>query len=94
LLPFERVIEQVAEAKGEPWDRFRDRHGDWGRDMALWLGRRHCGLTQAEWGQAVGGMAYPAVGHAVRRVESKRQSDGDLARLLSRLEQQLVDNAT
>lgn len=33
----------------------RDRHGDDGRDMALWLGRRHGGLTLAELGVAVGG---------------------------------------
>ncbi len=82
LLPFERVIETVADEKGETWERFRDRHGDTGRDVALWLGRRHCGLTQAELGQRAGGMAYPAVGQAVRGMERKRQSDRDLARLL------------
>lgn len=94
LLPFERVIERVAKEKGESWESFRDRHGDWGRDVALWLGRRHCGLTQTELGRAAGGMAYPAVGHAVRRVERRRHSDPKLARLLVRLERELVDIAT
>ena len=32
----------VERVKGEKWMEFRDRHGDWGRDAALWLGRR-CG---------------------------------------------------
>jgi hypothetical protein len=94
LLPFERVIETVAAEKGEPWDLFRDRHGDTGRDVALWLGRRHCGLTQAELGQRAGGMAYPAVGQAVRGIERKRQSDRDLARLLDRIGRKLEDTTT
>ena len=94
LLPFTRVTEIVAQEKGEPWEQFRDRHGDWGRDAALWLARRHGGMTQAELGAAAGGMAYPAVGHAVRRIERRRQSDAKLDRVLVRLESQLVDNAT
>ena len=44
--------------------------------------------------KAAGGMAYPAVGHAVRRIERRRQSDARLDRVLVRLESQLVDNAT
>ena len=91
LLPFKRVIEVVATEKGDPWEQFRDRHGDWGRDVALWLGRHHCGLTQAELGQAAGGMSYPAVGHAVRGIERRRQTDPQLANLLTRLERQCVD---
>lgn len=91
LLPFEEVIEIVAREKGEPWERFRDRHNDWGRDVALWLGRQHCGMTQAELGAAAGGMAYPAVGHAVRRIARRQQVDRKLARLLARLERQLAD---
>ena len=94
LLPFARVTEIVAKEKGEPWECFRDRHGDWGRDAALWLARRHSGMTQAELGTAVGGMAYPAVGHAVRRIERRRTTDPKLARVLVRLERQLVQNAT
>jgi hypothetical protein len=43
---------------------------------------------------AAGGMAYPAVGQAVRRIEQRRQTDRKLARLLARLEDQLVHIAT
>jgi len=94
LLPFSRVMELMAKEKGEPWEQFRDRHGDWGRDMALCLGRHHCGMTQAELGAAVGGLAYPAVGHAVRRIERRCQEDSKLERIRIRLEKQLVQNAT
>jgi hypothetical protein len=48
-------------------------------------------MTQAELGAAAGGMAYPAVGHAVRRIARRQQVDRKLARLLARLERQLAD---
>ena len=86
LLPFDRIIAAVAQEKGEPWEQFRDRYGDWGRDVALWLGRRHCGLTLQELGHAAGGVSYPAVGQAVRKIERRRKTDGAMARLTEKLE--------
>jgi REP element-mobilizing transposase RayT len=91
LLPFNRVLEAVAQAKGEPWERFRDRQGDSGRDMALWLGRHHCGLTLAELGTSVGGMAYSAVSMAVRRIEARRKTDGGLRKTLDRIGRSLCN---
>ena len=32
---FETVIREVEQAKGERWEDFRGRHGDWGRDLVL-----------------------------------------------------------
>src|SRR5262249_44006127 len=37
---FAAVIAAVEKVKGEKWKDFRDRHGDAGRDLALYLGRR------------------------------------------------------
>ena len=48
------VIHAVEVVKGEAWERFRDRHGDCGRDMVLWLARQRSGLTLRELGGAVG----------------------------------------
>ena len=90
LLPFDRVVAVVAQEKEEPWELFRDRHGDWGRDMALWLGRRHCGLTLTELGLDTGGMSYPAVSEAVRKFERRRKADGKIARIASKLEAQCL----
>jgi hypothetical protein len=45
LLPFGEVIRAVESVKGEPWAAFADRQGDWGRDLALHIGRMRCGLT-------------------------------------------------
>jgi hypothetical protein len=75
LLPFARAKETVAAAKGDSWERFRDRHGDDGRDTVLWLGRRHCGLTLSELGAAAGGLNAAAVGTGVRRIENRRKQD-------------------
>ena len=41
-LGLEAVIVAAEQVKGEKWDQFRDRHGDRGRDMVLYLGRRVC----------------------------------------------------
>ena len=63
---FDAVMTAVAEVKREPWSMFAERHGDWGRDLALAVGRGVTGLTLRELGAAVGGMDYAAVGVAVR----------------------------
>jgi L-rhamnose isomerase len=53
---FEEVLEAVAAVKGEEWESFRDRHGDWGRDLALAAARGRRALTFAELGHQAGGM--------------------------------------
>ena len=50
----EAVIAAVEWVKGEKWVEFRDRHGDRGRDLVLYLGRRLCGLKLKELAAAVG----------------------------------------
>lgn len=92
LLPFARVIAVVEFAKGEPWSRFRDRQKDSGRDIALWLGRRHCGLTLAELAAAAGGLNAVAASSALRSFERRRRKDNELGALLMRLENQLTEN--
>ena len=47
----------VAERlKGEGWEQFRDRYGDSGRDLVLWLERKRCGLKLIGLAQRVGGL--------------------------------------
>ena len=93
-LPFTRVIAAVAAQKGESWERFWDRHGDEGRDMALWLGRRHCGLTLAELGAATGGLSAAAAGAGVRRMDQRRLTDAENAKVLNRAEDHLLESET
>ena len=63
----EQVIACVEEVRGENWEGFRDRHGDRGRDLVLYLGRSVCGLSLSELACGVGAKGYAAVAMAIRR---------------------------
>jgi hypothetical protein len=86
-----RVMERI---KREPWERFRDRHGDWGRDAVLWLARRHCGMTLKELGTAVGGIDYVTVCTSARRLEQRAGRDRQLAATLRAADRQLQNEKT
>ena len=77
---WEQVVRAVEEVKGERWEEFRDRRGDWGRDLALWLGRSQAGLKLAALGRLAGGLDYRTVGWAVKRVSQRWPRDPELAR--------------
>ena len=70
LLPFSAVIAAVETVKGEPWSDFVNRHGDWGRDLALYVGRLRCGLTLKELGEYTD-MKVQAVSQAAMRIEKR-----------------------
>lgn len=57
-----------SRVKGEKWEVFRDRHGDWGRDLALWAGRRYCGMRLGELALKVGVARDSAITMAVKRL--------------------------
>jgi len=48
---------------------------DWGRDLALYLGRTRCGLRLAELGTLAGGIDYATVSNCVRRLEAVQNED-------------------
>jgi hypothetical protein len=87
---FAQVVAAVERLKGERWDQFRSRHGDWGRDLALYLGRKKGGLKLRELGDTCEGMDYAGVSVAVKRFERRVAADKDLARLLARAEAELL----
>jgi REP element-mobilizing transposase RayT len=94
LLPIERVMEAVSLRKGEPWERFRDRKGDSGRDIVLYVAWRHCGRTHRELGSAVGNMGWMATAKAIQRVRKKLQTDEELSAFVSEIESALVEPQT
>ena len=75
---WEEIVDIVEQVKGEKWPEFCNRHGDKGRDLALWAARRWGGLTLCEAGKRVGDMDYTAVGMAVRRIEQQCERDEHL----------------
>jgi hypothetical protein len=44
---FGEIVGMVERVKRERWEAFRDRCGDWGRDLALWAGRQYGGADAA-----------------------------------------------
>ena len=50
------IVSTLEKVKGEAWAEFSGRHGDWGRDAALWFGRKRGRYTLGELGQLAGGM--------------------------------------
>ena len=82
---FDEIVTKVERIKGEKWNEFRDRYGDWGRDMVLWAGRRYGGMTLKTLGEKAGGMDYVAVALAVRRLEVQAKRNKSLRRLMTRL---------
>jgi len=86
----EDVIRKVEKEKGEGWGSFRDRHGDWGRDLALWLARRTTGMTLSQIGKQAGGLDYATVGMAIRHFEACCQRDEKLLRMREKMKKDLV----
>ena len=69
------VIAGVEQVKGEKWDEFRDRYGDRGRDLVLYVGQRVCGMKLVELSEACGLRNYSAVGLAIQRYERRLRHD-------------------
>ena len=86
---WESVVAAVEGVKGEKWERFRDRSGDWGRDMALLVARRRCGLTLRELAGKVGGVGYAAVQVAVRRLAERVGREKEMQKFMAEVMKQM-----
>jgi hypothetical protein len=86
---WERIVEAVESAKGEAWESFRDRHADWGRDAALWLGRKAGRLTLSQLAEHVGAVDYTTAGAAISRFNRRLAKDRNLAATMAHLMKQL-----
>ena len=86
------VIHAVEVVKGEAWKRFRDRHGDCGRDMVLWLARQRSGLTLRELGGAVSGLDYRSVSSAIRRMNREVHANRRLRHTVNKAMRHLQNN--
>ena len=81
----EELKGMVERLKGEKWEQFRDRYGDWGRELLFWAGRRYGGYTLTELGNFAGGADYTAVSNAITRLEDKATTDKTLRRAMNRI---------
>ncbi len=78
LLPFPEVMAAVGRVSGEPWENLVNRYGDWGRDLALYIGRLHCGLTLKALG-GYAGMSAQSVSQAAIRIRKRLATDKEIA---------------
>jgi len=86
---FDEVVKAVEKVKGEPWQAFVDRQGDWGRDMVFHLCRQATGMTLRELGEAAGGLDYAAVSVAIRRMGQRLREDSALQDVKNRVAKML-----
>jgi REP element-mobilizing transposase RayT len=79
-LHFEDIVRVVSNHKGENWDEYSSRRGDWGRDMVLLLARENTMMTNRELAERAGGIDDSAVAQAVRRLTRRIQENASLTR--------------
>jgi len=86
---WESVVAEVSRVRGLPWDEFKVKRGDWGRDLAFYLGRRECGLTLRQLGEHAGGVDYATVSAAIKRTAQRAQHERKLMKLMNTLSSNL-----
>ena len=64
-------------------------HGDWGRELVLYLARQRSGLTLSEIGAALGIKEYKTVGKAVQRFATALSRDVEKRRLVKECKNEL-----
>ena len=84
------VVRAVERVKGGSWEQFRDCYGDWGRDLMLYVARRHCGIRLRELASAVGGLDYGSVAVAVQRFGKRLKEDRLLRQQYERVKTTLL----
>jgi len=89
FIEFDEVVEIVENNKREKWQDFVGCHGDWGRDLVLYLARQRSGLTLKQIGERAGKMGYKAVDRAVQRFKRKLEKDKKLSALAKKCLTQL-----
>ena len=76
------VVSVVEKKRGATWAEFSNRHGDWGRELVLYLARQRSGLTLSAIGAALGMKEYKTVAKAIQRFASALSRDATKRRLV------------
>ena len=88
------VVCVVARLRGEAWTEFSTRHGDWGRELVLYLVRRRSGLTLGQIGEYFGIAEYKTVASAVKRFEVSLAKDAARVRMVKRCLREMAKRET
>ncbi len=71
------------------WSDLSNRHGDWGREAAWWLGHRLGRLRLSQLGELEGGTDYAAVGQALGRFGKRLEKEPKLQHKLRQMRSHL-----
>ena len=82
------IIAAVEKVKGEKWEAFRDRHGDWGRDLVFYIGRKDWAIKLRDLGEASGADEM-TVSMAARRFARKAERKGERSLAVKQCRDQL-----
>ncbi len=88
---FEDAVAIVERHCRLPWAEFKERRGHPGREMVLWLARRHTGMTLAQLGERAGATDYAAIAMALKRFGSKMENDAKLRKEMQELERTMLN---
>ena len=88
------IVKLVEGKRSEKWSEFSERHGDWGRELVLYLARKRSGLTLREIGEGLGLKEYKTVGKAVERFEARLAADRNRRRVVKTLLNELSNVET
>jgi REP element-mobilizing transposase RayT len=82
------LVRAAEKLRGKRWDRWAERHGDWGRDGVMYVAVRHGGIRLAE---VVGevGLKYQAAAQAVKRFGQVLADDPERKRFVSKLRKEM-----
>jgi REP element-mobilizing transposase RayT len=89
---WKEAVRAVEQLKGEKWEQFRDRYGDWGRDVALYLARHCCGMKLRQLTELAGGLDYGSVSNTVQRLARQAKREKKLSRFLEQAKATLMNN--
>jgi putative transposase len=76
----------ISEVWSQDWAKLEAGHGNGALGAALYLARKHSDQTLRELGGLAGGMQYPAVTMAIRRLAKRLETDKALAKKVNRVE--------
>ncbi len=87
---WERVIEVVEREKGERWEEFEDRYGDWGRNMVWILSQERGRMKLKEIGERCG-VDYGTVASGIQQVRARMRKERGLERVYQKLRKSLIN---
>jgi hypothetical protein len=87
---WETIVRAMETVKKEKWEDFCHRYGDWGRDLALYIGRRDGGMKLKDLGEKAGGMDYSSVAMAVHRIGQNLEEKPELTRAYRKVNRLIV----